>query len=103
MKSVFQDPKRDKYCYVCHTPYNLHCHHIFEGTANRAASERRGFKIYLCAAHHNMSSYGVHSDSADGRALDRRLKQMAQRYYETCMGTREEFIQEFTRSYMDDE
>lgn len=50
-----------------------------------------------------MSSYGVHSDSADGRALDRRLKHMAQRYYETYIGTREEFIHEFTRSYMDDE
>ena len=50
-----------------------------------------------------MSSKGVHSDSSDGRALDRRLKHMAQRYYEACIGTREEFIKEFTKSYMDDE
>lgn len=102
MKSVFQDPKRDKYCYVCHTPYNLHCHHIFEGTANRAASEHRGFKIYLCAAHHNMSGHGIHASTAEGRALDRSVKQMAQRYYEAYIGTREEFINEFTRSYMEE-
>lgn len=50
-----------------------------------------------------MSGHGIHASTAEGRALDWSVKQMAQRYYEAYIGTREEFIHEFTRSYMDDE
>lgn len=49
-----------------------------------------------------MSGHGIHASTAEGRALDRRVKQMAQRYYEAYIGTREEFINEFTRSYMEE-
>ena len=97
MKSVFQ---KNKACWVCGSINNLHSHHIFEGTANRAASERRGFKIWLCAAHHNCSGHGIHSGTPEGKELDLQAKQMAQRYYEKNIGSRTEFIQEVIRSYL---
>lgn len=49
-----------------------------------------------------MSGHGIHASTAEGRSLDRSVKQMAQRYYEAYIGTREEFINEFTRSYMEE-
>lgn len=57
MESIIQ---KNKECYFCHTTLNLHCHHVFEGTANRKISEENGFKVWLCAKHHNMSDNSVH-------------------------------------------
>ena len=56
-KSIISD---ERYCLVCGTPYNLHSHHLFSGTANRKLSEQYGLKVWLCAHHHNMSNEGVH-------------------------------------------
>ena len=61
-------------CYICHTPLNLHKHHIFEGTGRRNLSEYWGCWVYLCANHHNMSRFGVHFD----KSLDLKLKQECQ-------------------------
>mgnify|MGYP007101833209 CR=1 FL=1 len=36
-KSIIQ---KNKECYITHSTYNLHKHHIFEGTANRQLSEK---------------------------------------------------------------
>ena len=83
-----------RYCYVCGALRPLHLHHVFEG-ARKSASERRGFLVYLCVEHHTGNT-GVHHD----RALDLRLKRACQRYYENRIGTREEFIKEFRRSYL---
>lgn len=93
MKTVLQIEKE---CLVCGTSYNLHDHHIFFGTSNRKQSEKYGLKVWLCARHHNMSSEGVHFN----RHLDLKLKKMAQEYYESHYGTREEFRKEFGKSYL---
>lgn len=93
MKTVLQN---EKVCFVCGTPFNLHDHHIFFG-ANRKIAERRGLKVWLCVHHHTGSNEAVHNN----RQLDLKLKRMAQEYYEAHYGTREQFIQEFGRNYLD--
>ena len=92
MKSVFQ---KRKACFFCNAEKGLHSHHIFEGTANRRKSEQYGFKLWLCAPHHNMSKEGVHFD----KEKDIRLKQMAQTHFE-LQQSREVFIQEFGKSWL---
>lgn len=90
MKSVLQEKKE---CWVCERTENLHDHHIIYGSANRKKSEKYGLKVWLCPYHHNMSDEGVHFN----KALDLRLKQMAQSYFETHIGSRELFREEFGR------
>lgn len=95
-KSIIQKVKR---CAVCHTTLDLHEHHIFAG-ADRNNSERYGLTVWLCARHHNMSSEGVHNNTA----LDRKLKAIAQKRAMKHYGwTKEEFIEIFRRSYYDGE
>ena len=93
MKSVLQT---EKVCYVCGTEQDLHCHHVFEGTANRRKSEEHGMKIWLCARHHNMSNYGIHFDPV----LDLAVKITAQSYFEKYIGDREAFRREFGKSWL---
>lgn len=92
MKTVLQNEKE---CYVCGTTFGLHDHHIF-GASNRKHSEKRGLKVWLCGKHHNLSNEGVHFH----KGLDNHLKEMAQKYYESHYGTREDFRQEFGKSYL---
>ena len=99
-KSILQDERE---CYLCnllygtHNHYNLHEHHVFQGTANRRKSEHHGLKVYLCAEHHNTSQYAVHFNPD----LDLRLKVIAQTEFEK-EHSREEFMKEFGRSWKDD-
>ena len=93
MNTVLQSEKE---CYACGTTYNLHSHHVIYGTSNRKNSEKRGFKVWLCAYHHNMSNEGVHFN----KQFDLVLKTKAQAYYEEHYGSREDFVREFGRSYL---
>lgn len=93
MKSVLQN---EKVCFVCKREQELHDHHIFYGTANRKLSQQWGFKVWLCAAHHNMSKEGVHFNPE----LDQQIKGMAQTYFEKNKGNRATFIRIFGRSYL---
>ena len=93
MISVIQ---QEKECWVCKTTQNLHSHHVFFGSSNRKQSEKLGLKVWLCAYHHNMSNEGVHFN----KPLDIKLKTMAQEYYESHIGTREDFRREFGKSYL---
>lgn len=93
MKSVLQTNKE---CYVCGTTYNLHDHHCIYGTSNRKHSERYGLKVWLCAYHHNMSNDGVHFN----QSLDLHLKQKSQMHFENNIGTRQEFLKIFGRSWL---
>lgn len=90
MKSIISNIK---HCYICRLPY-VHKHHIYGG-ANRSISEKNGFWIYLCPAHHNMSNKGVHFD----RQLDLRLKVLCQEKFEETH-TREEFFQLIGKNYL---
>ena len=93
MKSVLQNEKK---CFVCGRTDVLHDHHCLFGTANRKISEKYGLKVWLCPIHHNMSNEGVHFN----KALDLRLKQMAQAYYEQNIGNRTAFIRDFGKNYL---
>lgn len=94
MKSIIQSKKE---CYITGSNYNLHKHHIFEGTANRKLSEKYGLWIYLRADWHNLSNYGVHFN----KELDIKLKKVAQkRWQKYYKKTKEDFIKIFGKSYL---
>lgn len=91
MKSILQ---KEKKCWLCGSTLNLHRHHVFGGSANRAKSERYGLTVYLCAPHHNMSNEGVHFD----KSFDRQLKAWAQERFEEKYG-HDLFMEIFKRNY----
>lgn len=70
-------------------------HHIFGGS-NRKKCEIYGF---IAPLRPDLHPNGVFA-GPDAKSVDLRLKTMAQEYYETHHGTREEFIKEFGRSYL---
>lgn len=94
MKSIIQ---KSKYCWFCGTGNNLHLHHIFGG-ANRKASDKHGFTVYLCGYHHNLGGNGkcVHQC----REMDLLLKQECQREFEKTH-SREEFMEIIHKNYLD--
>lgn len=54
-------------------------------------------KVWLCLEHHTGSNEAVHNN----KELDLFFKRKGQKLYEEMYGTREEFIQEFGRNYLD--
>ena len=93
-KSILQTKKE---CYITKSTTNLHKHHIFEGTANRRISEEDGLWIWLRAAWHNASDYGVHSD----KELDLQLKKIAQKSWQKFYGkTKEDFIVRYGKNFL---
>lgn len=93
MKDLILQNKKE--CFVCHTIYNLHLHHIIFGK-NRKKCDEDKLMIYLCKDHHE-GTYGVHGKK--GHNLDLELKRMAQRKYEETH-TRDEFIKRYKKSYL---
>lgn len=85
---------KDKTCYLCGTPLNLHKHHIYGG-ANRKLSEKWGCWCWLCERHHNMSNAGIHFD----KDLDDEIKEVCQILWEKKNGTEEDFRAVFGKSY----
>jgi hypothetical protein len=71
-------------------------HHVFGGS-NRKKSEKYDLVADLCHFCHNEPPDGVHFN----RANNLRLKQKYQRIFEHTH-TREEFVSEFGKNYMDD-
>lgn len=100
-KSVIGNPNE---CYLCKLFYghsnsnHLHRHHLYPGgtSGRRNMSEKYGLAVMLCPMHHNASEQGVHFNQEN----DLILKQMGQRYYEENIGTREDFIKDFIKSYL---
>jgi hypothetical protein len=93
-KSIVQ--KDMSKCFFCGTPFNLHVHEIFFGTANRKKSIENGLYVSLCARHHNMSGESVHLN----HDMDLRLKRIGQKAFEKNH-TREDFMSIFHRNYLD--
>ena len=83
-----------QHCIVTGSP-EVAIHHVFNG-ANRSRSEAYGFIVPLRPDWHNMMPYSVHMD----QRFDESLKRKAQTYYEEHIGTREQFIAEFGKSYL---
>lgn len=94
LKSIFTTDM--EHCYFTGLP-EPHRHHIFYGS-RRALSEKYGFVIPLAPHLHICGKYSVHE--CPNRGLDLRLKQMAQTYFEEQIGSREDFIDEFGKSWL---
>lgn len=92
MKSVIQS---DKCCFVCGTTLNLHCHHVFGGTANRKQSEKYGMKIWLCQEHHTGNA-GIHFN----KEMDNYVKRIAQERFEALYGANTSFREVFGKNYL---
>lgn len=93
MESILQDEKE---CWYCGSKHWLHKHHVCFGK-NRQASEKHGFTVWLCEAHHT-GPCGVHS--AGGSFLDKRLKIECQRKFEETH-SRQEWMEIIGRNYLD--
>lgn len=93
LKSVMQD---DLSKCILTGSNEVAIHHVFPGK-NRKKSEKYGFLVALRPDYHT-GEHGLHNKPNQG--LDLGLKQIAQGYYEEHIGTREEFISEFGRSYL---
>jgi hypothetical protein len=83
-------------CYVCGTNAGIERHHVFGGPY-RNKSDKYGFMRDLCAEHHRNGKYSAHRN----RSLNLWLKQECQREFEKSY-SREEFIREFGKSYLED-
>lgn len=83
-----------KECYICHTTYGLHKHHIYPG-AMRNKSEQYGCWVWLCGAHHNLSNKGIHFD----RNLDRQMRRLCQERFTEAYPD-EDFMQIFKHNYL---
>ena len=82
-------------CLICGRPAEIH--HVFFGSANRAISERYGYIVPLCPEHHRTGEFAVHRN----RCADLMIKQGAQKHFEAHVGSREEFIKIFGRSWIE--
>lgn len=75
----------------------VECHHIFGGP-NRKRSEKYGFVVPLRPDLHPNGARFVRCPETEG--IDTYLKQKAQTYYEQHIGSREDFRQEFGKSWL---
>ena len=82
-------------CYICGAVGYTEEHHIFGSVACRHKSEKLGLKVHLCRKCH-----GHLHDSPEGYAIKDFLHKVGQRVYERQIGDREQFIEEFIRSYL---
>lgn len=98
-KSLLSD-ESDPRCYVCHTTYGLHVHHVYPGSGRRSVSDEEGCWVYLCGPHHNMSNMGVHFNNA----LDIEIRRRCQAAWEHRKGISDpdhsEFIRVFGANYL---
>ncbi|MBR3636099.1 MAG: phosphoenolpyruvate carboxykinase [Lachnospiraceae bacterium] len=78
-------------CYLCGCYGNTEVHHIFGGSV-RQISDKYGLVVHLCPMCHKK----LH-DHGEGKQY---LHEIGQQVYEEQIGTREQFIQEFIRSYL---
>ena len=92
MKSILQDEKE---CWYCKSKYWLQLHHIYYGK-NRMNSDKHGFVVWLCEAHHT-GPCGVHNTGGD--FLDKRLKAECQKKFEE-KHSRQEFMRIIGRNYL---
>mgnify|MGYP003420611593 FL=1 len=92
IKSIITDDL--DHCYLCCAKRQA-IHHIYGGP-NRPVSEKNGFIIPLCFAHHNGSDEGVHFN----KDLDLFFKRLCQLKFEKTH-TRAEFMALIGRNYLE--
>ena len=92
MKSILTDDKED-ICYLCETGSEfLDVHHIFGGPV-RKTSDKYGLIVHLCRDCHRY----IHDKGGNMMNYLHKKGQMA---YEQQIGDRDQFINEFIRSYL---
>ena len=89
-KSILSDDQ-EKICYLCGAYGNMEVHHIFGGSV-RQTCDKHGLVVHLCPQCHKR----LH-DHGENKQL---LHEIGQQAYEDQIGTREQFIEEFIRSYL---
>lgn len=91
-----------KYCYLCWKRYgrftekNLHKHHCIHGTANRQLAEEDGLFVNVCVYCHEIDKDAIHND----HDTDLFIMQQAQKAYEKKIGSREDFIKRYGKSFL---
>ena len=85
-------------CFICGKYGDTECHHIFFGS-NRKYSEQYGLTVYLCPECHRTSEVSVHKNGE----VNRTLKRIGQRAFESKCGSRDKFIKIFGKNYLEDE
>ena len=90
-KSILYDDSLDR-CYLCGVYGHTDEHHIFGGPC-RKASDRLGLVVHLCRTCHR----NVHEKNSNMMLY---LHQKGQIVYEEHIGSRQEFIKEFIKSYL---
>ena len=92
-KSLITDNMNE--CFLCGSPH-VEIHHCLHGTANRKKADKYNLVIPLCHAHHTGGPCSAHLNSN----YDLMYKKLAQKAFEECVGTREEFVKEFGKSWL---
>ena len=90
-RSIIQQEKK---CLLCGATYGCELHHCIHGTAGRKIADKLGLTVWLCAEHHR-GKVSPHQN----RAIDLRLKRLAQTEYEK-KHTREEWLEKVGRNYL---
>lgn len=81
-----------EHCWLCGSSRNVEEHHCISGRGRRQVCEKYHLTVPLChLCHMRLHDHGEY---------DKELKQVAQRYYEKNIGTREDFRQEFGKSWL---
>lgn len=93
LKSIFTDDMDHCMFTLSNT---VERHHVFGGF-NRERSEKYGF---IAPLRPDLHPNGVHANPDLSVRVDMALKQTCQKWYEENVGTREEFIAEFGRSWL---
>lgn len=94
--------QNEKCCYLCKLYYGqynyraLEPHHTLNGIGKRNYADELGLWIWLCPYHHRLGKDAVHNDMD----IRRKLKEISQAYYEIHIGSRQEFIKLFGKSYL---
>lgn len=81
-----------EHCWLCGDSRNVEGHHAIHGQGRRKVADKYGFIIPLC--------HRCHMHLHDTGEFDLFFKTFAQKYYEKHIGTREQFREDFGKSWL---
>lgn len=84
-------------CYFCGAPAEAE-HHLIFGTSNRKLAEADGLKVPICNNCHNFGD--KMSRIHDNPMAEKMSKMLGQAFYEAHIGSREQFMKRYGRSYL---
>lgn len=91
MESILQANRK---CYICGRSNGaLHVHHVFEGTANRAVSDRYGLTVFVCPNCHR----AIHENPKALEWLKREAQEKAMIEYDWSA---DQFRKRFGKNYL---